>query len=133
MKINDLVNKVEPFCFVFDGEELKGEYYKWRTTTPNYRKVARAQIPDELTDGTDEEKAANAKAILEASLKVGEKAFLVDTIKSWDLTDVDGGEVVPPSSEVLEKLPEEFTLGLIAFFDELRNPKENPPTASPVS
>ena len=130
MKISALVEKVEPFTFVFDGEELKGEFYKWKTRTPSYAKAAKAQIPDELLEGTDEEKMANLKLRNEAAERVGTKAFLADTIKSWDMTDVEGGEIIPPSLEALERLPVEFTDQLVEFFDDLRNPKPNPPTAS---
>lgn len=132
MKISGLVNKIEDFTFIFDGEELHGRYYKWKTQTPSYAKAAQAQIPAELKEGSDEEKAANLTARLEASVRVGEKMFLADTIESWDLTDVDGGEIVPPSIEVLERLPVDFTEQLISHFQELRKPKVNPPTASPA-
>lgn len=132
MKISSLVDKVEPFEFHFDGEVLKGQYYKWKTQTPNYAKSLKAQLPDELLEGTAEELAANKKAREDMAEKLGEKMFLADTIVSWDMTEVEGGEIVPPSLEVLNSLPVEFTRALSKHFDELRNPKPNPPTASPV-
>lgn len=131
MNISAIAERVEPFTFTFDGEELKGRYYKWKTQTPSYAKAMQERIPAELTEGTEAELAANKAARREASIALGETAFLADTIVEWDLTDVEGGEVLPITLATLEKLPADFTEQLIAFFAELRNPQANPPTASP--
>lgn len=129
MRISALVEKQEDFTFVFDGETLTGKFYKWKTQTPNYAKALKAQIPEELTEGTAEELAANKKAREDAAEKLGEKMFLADTIVSWDMEDVEGGEAVAPSLEVLNSLPVEFTRELSKHFDALRNPPTNPPQA----
>lgn len=129
MRISALVDRIDDFTFEFDGEVLTGKYYKWKTQTPNYAKALKAQIPDELLEGTAEELAANKKSREEMAEKLGEKMFLADTIVSWDMEDVEGGQPVAPSLEVLNALPVEFTRALSAHFDALRNPKPNPPTA----
>lgn len=132
MKISALVDKVEPFRFEFDGEVVEGEYYKYKTTTPNYAKGVMAQIPEEPNgDGTKQERNAAKQTRVEALNRVGARV-LTDTIKSWDAEDSDGNPL-PPSYELFNELPAPFTEKLIAFFEELRNPKVNPPTASPSS
>jgi len=122
MKINDLVNKVEPFRFEYDGFVLEGEYFKYRTTTPSYAKEALAAIPKVPDGGTDEEKAAATKARGEALERVSAKS-LTDTIKSWNAED-DDGNPVPISIEVFEQLPELFITAFLAFLTSLREGAE---------
>lgn len=130
MKISALVDKVEPFRFEFDGEVVEGEYYKYRTTTPKYAKAILAQLPVEPNgNGTKQEQAAAKLAHGEEVSRVGARV-LTDTIKSWDAEDSDGNPL-PPSYELFNQLPALFTEKLMTFFEELRNPKVNPPTASP--
>lgn len=123
MKISDLVNKVEPFRFEFDGEVLEGTYYKYKTTTPNYEKALWANFPPLLEEGTDEDKAANAKARDEASINIGVKV-LSDVVITWNAED-DSGEPVRPSLELFKQLPAPFTNALLEFFKKLRS-GENP-------
>ncbi len=127
MKINDLVNKVESFRFEFDGEVLEGTYYKYKTTTPSYAKIASESIPAELEDGTDQEKKANQEARDVARAKIGAQMF-VDTIISWNAEDAQGNPILP-SVEIFEQLPSAFTEKFMDFFAELR--KGNP--TSPLS
>ena len=119
MKISDLVNKVEPFKFEYDGFVLEGEYYKYKTTTPNYAKQMLATLPDELAEGTDEEKEAATKARNEAAQKAGLKS-IADMIVSWNAED-DQGNSLPLTIELLEQLPAVFTERLVDFFNDLRN------------
>lgn len=121
-KINDLVEKVEPFSFPFDGMVLEGKYFKYKTTTPNYAKESLASIPDELTEGTEEEKAANRKARNEAMMTRGLK-IITDTIIEWNAEDGEGNPV-RPSIELFSQLPDLFTEKFMNFFQDLREPKE---------
>lgn len=118
MKISDLVNKVEPFRFEFDGLALEGTYCKWKTTTPNYLTSVFNSIPQETDGGTEEEKEANKKvrdeAVLNASLKV-----IADTIVTWNAED-DNGNPLPVSLDTFKQLPNQFTEKFTAFIGELR-------------
>lgn len=128
MKISDLVNKVEPFRFEFDGEVVEGTYYKYRTTTPNYAKEAAASVEEALTEGTEEEKAKKRDEMM---AKAGFKA-VADTIISWNVED-DEGKPVPLTMETFEQLPEAFTQWFIELFNELRSPTEKKSPALPSS
>lgn len=121
MKIADLVNKVDTFRFEYDGFVLEGEYYKYKTTTPNYAKEGLTNLPEVPEEGTDEEKKAAQLKRDEALSKFYDKT-LADTIKSWNATD-EGGNPVPPSIETFSQLPMPFTTAFAGFLRELR---ENP-------
>lgn len=118
MKVSDLVNRVEPFEFEFDGEVLKGTYYKYRTTTPSYAKQAEAAIPPMLEEGTEEEKLARIEERTAALEATGYKA-LADTIKTWNAED-DEGNPLPITPETFDRLPNPFTEKFLAFLQELR-------------
>lgn len=119
MKISDLVNKVEPFCFEFDGEKLSGTYYKYKTSTPNYLKALGETIPDEVTEGTDEEKKTAAEARTKASLNAG-LSLVGDMIATWDAEGDDGPLPLPLTMETLESWPNPFTEAFMDFFKKLR-------------
>lgn len=124
MKLSDLVDKVEPFRFEYDGFVLEGEYQRYKTSTPNYVKSLLKTLPELSEDGTAAEKAAAVKARDEADLKAGLQV-LADTIKSWNAVD-DSGSPVPISIETFEALPISFTQALILYF---RNLREGNPTS----
>ena len=124
MRISDLVDRVEPFEFVYDKWTLKGEWYKYRTTTPNYAKKAAADIPEIPKDITEEEEKKAREARNKALIKVAHQAF-ADTIKSWDAVDGEGNPV-PISPEVFDELPEPFTEKFFTFLNGLRDGTENP-------
>lgn len=128
MKISDLVNKVDKFRFEYDGFVLEGEYYKYKTTTPNYARSGLANIPKVPEDGTEEEIKAALKAREEALTTLYNKA-LADTIKSWNAVDGDNNPV-PPTVEVLNTLPTPFT---DAFAEKLKEWRENPTLPSSPS
>lgn len=131
MKISALVDRVEDFEFHFDGEVLKGQYWKYRTTTHRWAKEVMGSLPEVLTEGTPTEITASEKARNEASEKIAAR-IVADTIKSWNAED-DEGNPLPPSIEVMEQLPQRFVDLLVDHFKELREPKENPPAPSPSS
>jgi len=122
MKISDLVNKVEPFKFEYDGFTLEGEFYKYRTTTPSYAKKALASLPEIPENANNGEREAAEKARLEANEKLGAKA-LADTIKSWSATDDDDNPVAP-SLETFESLPTPFTTAFLKYLASLREGSE---------
>src|SRR5690348_18252559 len=103
MRISDLVNKVAPFRFEYDGFVLEGEFYKYKTTTPSYAKAALESVPKVSEEGTKEEQEAAQEARSKAMEKLGAKT-LADTIKSWNAEDENGP--LPPSIEVFESLPD---------------------------
>lgn len=117
MKISELVNKVEPFTFEYGGFTLTGEYYKFKTTTPAYAKAATEALPKVPEKGTEEEIAKAEKEREEAIGKMNAK-IIADTIKSWNAED-DGGPV-PPTLEVIEKLPLPFTQKFLEYIADLR-------------
>lgn len=129
MKISALVEKRSPFEFVFDGETIKGEFYKYKTTTPKYAREARAAIPPTAEGADTETRIANLEAQLDSVDRATAQA-MADTIVSWDAVG-DDGEVVPITVELFESLPRPFTEALGQHFNDLRYPKKNPPTASP--
>lgn len=131
MKISTLVDKVEHFRFEFDGEVLEGEYYKYRTTTPNYYKQAHGSVPDIPEDGTEEEKATAREARNKALEAVGHKA-IADTIKSWNAED-DQGNPLPVSAELFDQLPAPFTEKFLEKIRELRGEVQNPTSPSSPS
>src|SRR6185369_7201427 len=91
--------------------------YKYRTTTPSYARNLLASVPDELEEGTDEEKAKAAEVRQKAMLDVGYKS-IQDAIVEWDMTDGDGNPVMP-SRELFDTLPNEFTSKFMDFLKEL--------------
>lgn len=121
MRISDLVNKVEPFEFNYDGFQLTGEYYKFKTTTPAYAKASMESLPQIPENGTEEEIALAEKEREEAIGKMNAK-IIADTIKSWNAEDENGP--VPPSLEIIEKLPLPFTQKFLAFIADLREGSE---------
>lgn len=137
-RILDLVNRIEPFEFDFDGLTLKGEWYKYRTNTPKYRaaremQVAVAQakmdaLPTQFNDIADEaeREAAKDKAFKELrnEFAVIAGTYFTDTIKSWNAVDDNGP--IPISIEVFEGLPEVFTEALAKHFRTLRDQVVNP-------
>lgn len=118
MKISDLVNKVEPFRFEYDGFVLEGEYWKYKTTTPTYAKQALDSVPKVLDKGTDEEIAAARDAHIKGLERVGAQS-LADTIKSWNAGDSDG-KPLPITIETFEQLPQPFIDTFLDFLGELR-------------
>ena len=131
MRISDLVNKVEPFRFEYDGFVLEGEFYKYRTTTPSYAKTALAELPEIPENASNGEREAAQKARQEASERLGARA-LADTIKSWNAED-DDGNALAPSMETFEKLPEPFTRMFLKFLASRREGSEEEKKASPPS
>lgn len=131
MKISDLVNKVEPFKFEYDGFVLEGEFYKFRTTTPKYAKDAMASVPEIPPGLSGEELAIAEKKREDAFARLGAKS-LSDTIKSWNAED-DEGNALPATVEVFEQLPQPFTNAFLDFLGVLREgeeKKESAPSAS---
>lgn len=118
MKISDLVNKVEPFRFEYDGFVLEGEYWKYKTTTPTYAKQATASLPKVPEKGTEEEIAIAREVYIKALERVGSQS-LADTIKSWNAKG-DEGELLPITIETFEQLPQPFIDTFLGFLRELR-------------
>ena len=127
-KISDLVNKVDKFRFEYDGFVLEGEYYKYRTTTPNYAKQGLAKVPEVPEEGTEDEKKAAEEKRLVALTQFYDQA-LADTVKTWNAIDDDGNPVAP-SLETFNSLPDVFTR---AFTEHLRELRENPTSPSSPS
>lgn len=129
MRISDLVNKVEPFKFEYDGFTLEGEWYKYKTATPKYAKELLAGIP-EIPDGaTEQERLKLLGERIEILTETANRG-LADMIKSWNATD-DNGEPVPLSAAVFESLPAPFTQALTGYFKERREEKkESAPSQS---
>lgn len=118
MKVSELVNRVEPFKFEFDGLVLEGTYYKYRTTVPSYGRELEKSIPELLEEGTDEEKQARIKQREDALEAAGFRA-IADTIKTWNAEDDDGNPLMV-TAEVFNSLPDPFTTKFLAFLRELR-------------
>lgn len=114
MKISDLVNKVEPFRFEYDGFILEGEFWKYRTTTPTYQR--------QLKKLTDEAETDDARE------RVGYK-WLSDAIKSWNALG-ENDQPLPPTSETFDSLPTPF---IIEFGTYLAGLREGNPPNSPAS
>ena len=118
MKISELVNKVEPFRFEFDGEVLEGTYYKYKTTTPKYMRAAAESVPEELLEGTAKQKADAEKERYKVLESVGYQ-MLADTIATWNAQD-DDGNPIPVGPEVFSQLPDSFIEQMNKRFKELR-------------
>lgn len=127
-KISDLVNKVDKFRFEYDGFVLEGEYWKYRTNTPNYVKEGTASIPEPLEEGTDEEKK-KAREARNKALQDFYGKTLSDTIKSWNAVD-DSEQPIPPSADTFAALPLVFTEAFMTYIASLR---ENPTSPSSPS
>jgi hypothetical protein len=121
MKIADLVNKTEPFEFTFDGFVLKGEWFKYKTTTFAYGRKVQQELPDISEESLTGLSASEIKDRI-VKLQSLSSRTLADTIKSWNAEDDDGNPVLP-TWEVFEGLPEPFVKALALKFKELR---ENP-------
>jgi len=130
MKISDLVNRVEPFCFDFDGLKLEGTYYKYRTTVPTYLESLGQSVPNKLDTGTDEELKANADAIETAKAEIGFR-LLADTIITWDVEDEEGNPL-PFSMETFKCLPDLFSQKFVTFIRELREGNPTNGNGSPT-
>lgn len=84
--LSGLILRVEPFEFVFDDYTLKGEWYKWRTTSPQYQRAKAAKIaalPDVPENATKED-AERILAEVESAVRAINAQVMKDTIKSWD-------------------------------------------------
>lgn len=121
-KISALVEQSDSFSFQYGEFELAGRYYKYKTRTPNYAKAALASLPEKLTEGTEEEKAANEKIRDGQAELLGWKWF-TDTIIEWNAVD-DNDQPVPISRETFDSLPMPFINAFQGFLDELINPKK---------
>lgn len=87
--LNGLINRADLFEFEFDGYTLKGEWYKWRTTSPQYQR-ARAEkiaaLPQVPADATTEQ-AEQILALIEKEIRAINAQVMADTIKSWDAVE----------------------------------------------
>lgn len=117
-KISSLVNKVEPFRLEYDGFVLEGEWWKYKTTTPNYAKEFLESLPPIPETGTEEEKKKvedeRNKALNDFSAQV-----LTDTVQSWNAVD-DDDQPLPISVETFNRLPQPFTEFFMAYLKDLR-------------
>lgn len=85
-----LVNRSEPFEFTFDGITLEGQWYKWRTTSPNYQRQRAEKLAGlpEIPEEGDEETKQKALEAWEQALRKVNAQTLKDTIKSWNAVEV---------------------------------------------
>lgn len=142
-RILAFVNRVEPFTFELDGLKVSGEWYKYKTTTPQYKNERdkqlselqeRAEALPEKLKAIEDESEREVRRLefdkeLETDLNGYALAFFIDTIKEWK--DEDGNEI-PLTLEVFQQIPEPFTQALSKHFKELREQAVNP-TKSPNS
>lgn len=87
--LNDLITRADPFEFVFDEFSLKGEWYKWRTTSPQYQR-AKAEKIAALPQMPADAKPEDAEKILqeiEKGIRTINAQIMKDTIKSWDAVE----------------------------------------------
>lgn len=85
-----LINRTEPFEFEFDGITLEGQWYKWRTTSPNYQRQRAEKLAGlpEIPEEGDEETKQKALEAWEQALRKVNAQTLKDTIKSWNAVEV---------------------------------------------
>lgn len=138
MKLSNLVNKVEAFKFEYAGESLEGEFYLFKTTTPQYLKGL-TRLTDECEErvsGIEEQikavksddpdapvKLAELQKQKEAAEQEQERVgykWLVEAVKSWNAID-DSDEPLPVSQEVFNQLPTPFLLAFGKYLAGLRD------------
>lgn len=137
-KISALVEKSDSFSFPFDGEELTGRYYKYKTRTVNYAKAAIDAVPggaDELPDlplsASAEEIEARAQLLKarNTALRAMRWKWFADTIIDWNaLTETD--EPLPITEETFNALPVPFVDQFEELLNGLIDPKKSPKSNS---
>ncbi|HUS09227.1 MAG TPA: hypothetical protein VMZ30_02085 [Pyrinomonadaceae bacterium] len=139
MKLSNLVNKVAPFKFEYAGEALEGEFYLFKTTTPQYlkgltrltdeceEKVSGIEEQIKALQSSDDPQSGPKLAELQRQKEVAEEEqeragykWLVEAIKSWNAVG-DSDEALPVSQEVFNQLPTPFLLAFGKFLAGLRD------------
>lgn len=137
-KISSLVEKSDSFSFPFDGEELTGRFYKYKTRTVNYAKAALDAVPGGADDlpalpanaGPEEidARTQQVKARITA-LRAMRWKWFADTIIEWNaLTEDD--QPLPIDESTFNRLPIPFVDQFEELLNELINPKKDPKTNS---
>lgn len=131
-----LTNLIVPFEFTFEGRALKGQWYRYKTTTPDWIQnsvsAARETIKEhgELQEKIDKSENENEIAELRKRMREIETkgtraryAWLAHSIVSWNATSK--GEPIPISEQVFNSIPVPF---LIALGDHLASTRtgQNP-------
>lgn len=88
--LTGLVNRVAAFEFTFDEYTIKGEWFKWRTTSPRYQRskaekiAALPTIPKDASEADAEKMLAD----IEKEIRRINAEVMKDTIKSWDAVEI---------------------------------------------
>lgn len=127
--IDELLNMVVPFDFPFEGHNLKGKWYKYKTTSPNYVKgmmeklrIYREKVLTLTRDIGDPATGVDALAKLlqerdeaEECLQRTQYDWLADGLVEWNVVN-RSGEALPISMDTLNSFPLLFLSKLNEFF-----------------
>jgi|SRR6185369_3057060 len=132
-----LTNLIVPFEFTFEQRKLKGTWYRYRTTTPDwiqqYVNDGRAlieehrELSEKLATAKDENEIARIRMRRQEIETAGNRAkytWVAHALVSWNAVGKDK-QVLPINEEVFNQIPLPF---LIAFGDYLASTRtgENP-------
>jgi len=87
--LSGLILRVDRFEFVFDDYTLTGEWYKWRTTSPQYQRARAERIAalPGVPEGASADDAQKILAVVEKEIRAINAKVMKDTIKSWDAVE----------------------------------------------
>jgi len=139
--IGAILDIVAPFEFPFEGQKLKGKWYKYKTTTREYIKARVTERNEQLTRyqnlqreintlSDDEARINEITAECERLEEVVERtnySWLTDAIIEWNAVGRDK-QPLPISAAAFAEIPVPFLVALDRFLVDSRTDKN--PTSS---
>lgn len=139
--VGAILDIIAPFEFPFEGQKLRGRWYKYKTTTREYIKARVAERNEQLerfetlrreinTLSPDDPKVAGMIAEcerLEEAVQRTNYSWLTDAIIEWNMVGRDK-QALPITATAFSEIPVPFLVALDWFLVESRTDKN--PTLS---
>lgn len=139
--IGEILDIVVPFEFPFEGQKLKGKWYKYKTTTRDYIKARVAERNEQLEryealrrqiatlesgDAKIDEMTAECARLEDAAQRTN-YSWLTDAIIEWNAVGRDK-QSLPITAAAFSEIPVPFLVALDQFLIDSRTDKN--PTSS---
>lgn len=142
--VGALVNLIVPFEFPYEGSTLKGRWYKYKTTTPEYARQTQEQQNQRIEkylslenqiqatkDRRAQARLLKEKQALDEQYQRTNYAWLADAIVEWNATDK--GQPIPVDVIRLDSFPLPFMLALAEHLEASRHADKNPTSSDSLS
>ena len=134
--ISAILDIITPFEFLFEGQKLKGRWYKYKTTTRDYIKARVTERNEQLArwhslqleistlspgDTRIDEMTVECERLEEAAQRTN-YGWLTDAIIEWNAVG-RAGEVIPITAAAFAEIPVPFLVALDQFLVDSRTDK----------